>query len=464
MDSVRLSYHESKYMLTDSSSHLMTKVIPNSARGLHARILDTALHAPFAFMSKTDVGGLLNRFNQDLMMIDARLPLDMLNTASSFFTSLMSIILVTVSVKYLLGVLPALFVVLYFLQNFYLRTSKQLRHIDLESKAVLHTKFLETCSGLSTIRAFSWEGKMAEEFLVLLDRSQEPVYLLPSVQRWLQLVLNLIIAGLTVLVLGVAISIESKVNPAAIGVAFLNATTLGETLTQLIVSWTSLETSLGAIARISSFVRDTPQEQDPASPENAPHDWPKEGGIEFRNVRASYAPENQTEEPVWCLKDIDFRITPGEKVAVCGRTGSGKSSLILLLLAMLTPASGSIFIDGIDISHLPRSIVRKRLNAVPQDVFALTKSNREELDSRGLLTDKEIIAVLEKCGIWEKVQEVGGLDGVSETEKLSAGEAQLFCLARAVVKSEYGGARGGVVVIDEATSRYVFTLSCLKSG
>jgi ATP-binding cassette subfamily C (CFTR/MRP) protein 1 len=361
---------------------------------------------------------------------------------------------------YLLAVLPALFLLLYHVQNFYLRTSKQLRHLDLESKAALHTKFLETCSGLTTIRAFNWQENTNTEFLTLLDRSQEPVYLLPSVQRWLQLVLNLVVAGLTILVLGVAISVENKVKPAAIGVAFLNATTLGESLTNFIVSWTSLETSLGAVARISSFCRGTPAEKEPDVAEEMPYDWPPRGAIEFRNVSASYDSSSGSsetdEEKVLCLKDISFSIASGEKVAVCGRTGSGKSSLILTLMGMLTPSSGSVLIDGIDISHTPLSTLRKRLNAVPQDVFALAKTNREELDVRGGVNDEEIINVLTKCGIWEKVQECGGLDGEAGTTTFSAGEAQIFCFARAVLKSEYG--RGGVVVIDEATSRYVSSL------
>lgn len=390
------------------------------------------------------------------MLIDTQLPLSMLNTCDGFFTVLMQIILITISVIYLLAVLPALFLVLYLIQNFYLRTSKQLRHIDLESKAALHTKFLETCSGLATIRAFNWQGRMNDEFLELLDRSQEPMYLLPSVQRWLQLVLNLVVAGLTILVLGVAIAVETKVKPAAIGVAFLNVTTLGESLTLLIVSWTSLETSLGAVARISSFCNNTPQEKEPVVPEEVPVDWPSRGVIEFKNVWAGYDPGTDHEEgaTIWCLQEINLRINSGEKVAVCGRTGSGKSSLILTLMAMLTPTSGSVLIDGVDISHIPRETVRKRLNAVPQDAFALARTNREELDSGRQMTDEEITDVLTKCGIWEKVLESGGLDSHTDTATFSAGEAQLFCLARAVLKGKYSA--GGVVVIDEATSRYVF--------
>ncbi len=163
----------------------MRRVVPNSARELHSKLLNTAICAPFSFISRCDIGGVLNRFNQDLMLIDTKLPLDLFNTSAEFFMSLMQIILITVSVVYSLAILPALFIVIYLIQNFYLRTSKQLRFLDLESKATLHTKFLETCSGLSTIRAFNWQHNISQEFLQLLDTSQGPVYLLFSVQRWL---------------------------------------------------------------------------------------------------------------------------------------------------------------------------------------------------------------------------------------------------------------------------------------
>lgn len=117
-------------------------------------------------------------------------------------------------------------------------------------------------SGPSTIRANGFKDHVRAKFLDKPDASQRPVYLLLSVQRWLQLVLNLVVMGLDVLVAGVTSALRSNVNVGAVGVAFVNATTLGETLTWLVVSYTSLETSLGPITRIVSFEQDTPPEND----------------------------------------------------------------------------------------------------------------------------------------------------------------------------------------------------------
>lgn len=194
-----------------------------------------------------------------------------------------------VAAFYVLAVLQALLVTLYFIQHFDLRTSKQLRKHELQSKASLHTKLMETCAGLVTIRAHQWQTISKREFHEQLDRSQEPIYILYGVQRWLQLTLDLVVTGLSVTVAGVALGIRDKTSVGAIGVAFLNMTTLGETMTRLLTSWTSLEVFLGAIARIETFQRDTSEESNVTSSIDVPPAWPSSGEIKFENVSSSYS-------------------------------------------------------------------------------------------------------------------------------------------------------------------------------
>lgn len=246
--------------------HQQFRVITKSGQHLHGQLASTVLKAQFPVISQIDTGTTLNRFSQDLMFVDMQLPLDLFNTSSEFFTSIIQIVLIAVASLPALCAIPVMLIVLYTVQHFYLRTSKQLRLHELETKAALLTKIAEASSGagLSTIRAHGWSRVTMERFLNSLNSSQEPLYILYAVQRWLQLVLNLIVAGLVVAVLGASIALKSanKASPGAVGVAFLNAVTLGETLTQFIVSWTGLETSLGAIARITLFERQTPAEED----------------------------------------------------------------------------------------------------------------------------------------------------------------------------------------------------------
>lgn len=188
----------------------MLGIVPASATDLHSALLSSTLYAPFAYVSRVDTGELLNRFDQDLVFVDGFLPINMFNTCAELFSSVFQIILIAIVSKEAFAVLPALAITLYLIQRVYLRT-KQLRHMDLEWKGALHTKFGETCSGLVTIRANGWAEDMRLKFREKLDRSQEPFYLLYMVQRWLQLVLGLVVAGLAITTAGVAVSLRDKV-------------------------------------------------------------------------------------------------------------------------------------------------------------------------------------------------------------------------------------------------------------
>lgn len=431
----------------------MHRIVPRSGFKLHTKLLKTVLNASFVFINGVETGSIMNRFNQDLMLIDTLLPLDLLNTAAELFTCIAQVILVCVATLYVLAVLPALCIVAFLVQHFYLRTSKQLRQWDLESKSILHTRLSESYAGLVTIRAHGWESNTRREFQHVLDRSQEPLYLLYMVQTWLRLVLSFVVVGLSVIVTSVAVATRHTTSASAMGVALLNLTSLGETMATLLASWTSLETSLGAIARIKAFEDDTPVEDDVPSAVSVPPGWPKFGQLELKNVWASY---DSTSDPVnmaWTLRDISINICAGEKVAICGRTGSGKSTLLLTLLGLIKTTKGEIWLDGINISCVPQSFLRSRFNIISQDTFIHGVTIQSALDAENNFSVDKVNEVLRDCGILEKVTAIGGLSGHLDKANFSAGEAQLFSLARTVLDAE--AKQGGVVLLDEATSRYV---------
>jgi ABC-type multidrug transport system fused ATPase/permease subunit len=115
---------------------------------------------------------------------------------------------------------------------------------------------------------------------------------------------------------------------------------------------------------------------------------------------------------------------------------------------MLDISEGSISIDGYDISKVSREDLRKRLDTLPQEVFFLHGSVRENIDPLQLSTDKRIIETLRAVGLWDVLESRGGLDAPVSEDALSHGHRQLFCLARAIARP------GNIVIIDEATSRY----------
>lgn len=439
----------------------MLRIVPASGTDLHKTLVDTVFKAKFSFISSVDTGSLINRFNQDLMFVDSKLPLDLLNTVAALFTCVSQVILIGVSAVYVLATLPALAVALFVIQHFYLRTSKQLRQLDLQSKAQLHTRLSESYQGLATIRAHNWQPQMHREFQESLDRSQEPVYLLWMVQTWLKLVLNMVVAGLAVVVMGVAVALRrdgSITSSSAIGIAFLNLTSLGETMTNLLASWTSLETSLGAIARIKAFSRDTPQETQAAGAP-LPPSWSASGGIRLENVWATYDEEGLDEKDKnWTLQDISLEVQPGERVAVCGRTGSGKSTLLLALLGLVEVPRGKIWVGSRDISEISGETLRSALHVIPQDSFSLVAGGGETLrvvlDPDRRLADKEIAEILKDCAMMDKVESLGGLSAsVSDQLNLSVGESQLLVLARLICRAGSGPQEGGILLFDEATSR-----------
>jgi ABC-type multidrug transport system fused ATPase/permease subunit len=167
------------------------------------------------------------------------------------------------------------------------------------------------------------------------------------------------------------------------------------------------------------------------------------------------------------LQNIQLNIAPGEKIAICGRTGSGKSSMIVLLLKLLDPTSETsqnIFIDNTPLHRINRSALRKRIIAVPQDPVFLPDGStfRANLDSFESATVADCQTVLEAVDLWSLVLERGGLEAGMSASTFSQGQRQLFSLARAVlrrrIRSKHllslsgGGSESGILLLDEVSS------------
>ncbi|TIA79218.1 multidrug resistance-like protein [Aureobasidium pullulans] len=340
---------------------------------------------------------------------------------------------------------PALFAVFYSVQKFYLRTSRQLRYLDLEEKAPVYTQFLETLDGLATIRAFNWSQPSIKHNFEIVDRSQKPNYLTWALKKWLALVLDLVITGIAVLVVGVVVGLRDSSSTGFTGVSLTQIISFTTNVKFLIMFWTQLESSLGAVARIRQFEKDTIAEDQPEETHDPSFDWPSRGSININSLSAKYSPDSEG----LTLDNITMSIPAGSKVGFCGRTGSGKSSLLLTLFKLLTPGSGNITIDGLDLSIIRRETLRSRLICTAEEPFMFPSSVRDNLalDSTAI-TDEQMVSVLRQAGLWEAVEVKGGLDAEMKEVHLSQGSKQLFNIARALLRKD----QGRVLIMDEATS------------
>ena len=150
-----------------------------------------------------------------------------------------------------------------------------------------------------------------------MTASQKPFYLLIIVQRWLILVLDITTTALALLVVGFAVHLKGQVSIGLTGVALVQLISMSETLSQLIQFWTSIETSISAVARIKQFSEDTPDENLPGENFEPPANWPSQGKVVLTNLTASYGENAEFK----ALDNVSLEIQPGEKVGICGRTG-----------------------------------------------------------------------------------------------------------------------------------------------
>lgn len=246
----------------------------------------------------------VHRFSEDMQLLDMDLPSNLVNYTSSEYVIHMNIrccsqlfaaaisvlaklVILAVFSQFLGIALPFIATVVYFLQRFYLQTSRQIRLLGIEAKAPLYTFFSESVAGGVTIRAFGWQTQYQERNYHHIDLSQKPSYVQSCIQAWLTVVLNLVVAVLAIVLVGVVVTWYDKFSAGSVGVSLVMVIGFSEVLARLIQSWTKLESSVGAVARVRRFVAETETEHS-AGKGRLSRDWPRSGAVNFSNVVASY--------------------------------------------------------------------------------------------------------------------------------------------------------------------------------
>ncbi|KAI8955491.1 P-loop containing nucleoside triphosphate hydrolase protein [Xylaria longipes] len=458
--------------------------VRRAGANIHQDALRTLMRAPLSFFTTTDTGVVTNLFSQDLNLIDTELPNALLNTLFCVFQAIGKAAVMLTSSPYLAISYPFIGVLLYVVQRLYLRTSRQLRLLDLQSKSPLYTHFIDSVKGMGTLRAFvKWRfvPNDVQKNARLINTSQRPAYLLVMIQQWLSLVLDLAVAVLAAAVTALAVKLHS--NSSFAGASLVTLMSFGDSLSGIVIYFTRLETSIGAITRLQTFNETVKPEDKSEEDLIPPEDWPQKGVIEMKGMSASYDVGVEAHKSLnLALRNINLKmpgsakqesylrfpmIGSGEKIAICGRTGSGKSSLIALLLKLLDSVpgtDGSVLIDNAPLQRIDRSVLRQRIIAVPQEAVFLPDGStfRANLDPTNILAPAECETVLAKVDLLQFVQERGGLDAPMNAGTLSAGQRQLMSLRRVLLRRRgrarnllgFGGsgAEGGILLLDEVSS------------
>ncbi|KAF4811049.1 ABC transporter atnG [Colletotrichum siamense] len=461
-----------------SMSSTWLLIAPHSGMELHRRLLGTVIDAPLSFFSNTDIGVTLNRFSQDIQLVDRQLPPAILSltvrNSPEIFKLIVQTALLFTAQKMMTLAFPLVVVAIYVVQRVYLRTSRQLRLLDLESQSAVYSSFLESLDGLATIRAFGWEKQVENANIRSLDKSQQPVYILFCLQRWLCIVLDLIVAAIATSLIAFAVLMKGTTTAGQIGMALNLVLVVNSTLLSFVSAFTNLEVSLGAISRLKNLEEETPKEDKPGEDYVPKLPWPSAGVVEINDMTVAYNSE------AVALQNVTIKVSGGQQLIICGRTGSGKSTLFLALLRLLDAGSGSIKVDGVDLSLVPRSLIREDcFITVCQDPFILDQTSlRFNLNPISMvgwrgLDDVLIIDVLQQTGLWSHFK--SGESEITPSEakeildtpmsslpQMSTGQTQLFALSRAILQKAMDGTEASVMgsrhpgkkilLLDEATA------------
>ncbi|KAJ3561287.1 hypothetical protein NP233_g10282 [Leucocoprinus birnbaumii] len=417
-----------------------------SARRLHDAMLDSLIKAPLSFFELTPTGRILNLFSRDVYVADQILARVIQGFCRTSAVCLFILIVIGSSFPpFLIAVVPLGWFYLR-VMKYYLATSRELKRLDAVSRSPIFAWFSESLAGLSTIRAFHQQAIFTQNNQHRIDRNQ--ICYLPSisVNRWLAVRLEFVgaLIILTVTTLAMSTLITTGVNAGLVGLVLSYALNTTSSLNWLVRSASEVEQNIVSVERILHQTLIEPEAPHELPDSKTPPEWPSEGAVDFSHYSTRYRPGLDL-----VLKDVDIRIKPSEKIGVCGRTGAGKSSLLLALFRIIEPASGTIIIDGVDITKIGLHDLRSSISIVPQTPDLFEGTLRDNIDPLGAYSDHEIWVALEQAHLKEYVESLPEqLDSAVREggSSLSAGQRQLLCFARALLR------KTRILVLDEATS------------
>ncbi|XP_036439199.1 canalicular multispecific organic anion transporter 1-like [Colossoma macropomum] len=414
-----------------------------ASRTLHTQLLSNILRAPMLFFDTTPSGRVVNRFAKDIFTVDEMIPMSFRSWVLCLLGVLGTLFVICLATPLFTAIIVPLAVVYYFVQRFYVATSRQLRRLDSVSRSPIYSHFGETVAGLSVIRAYGHQERFLERNKVTIDDNLKSVYPWIVSNRWLAMRLESL--GNLVVFFSALFAVISRdsLDSGLVGLSISYALNVTQTLNWLVRMTSELETNIVAVERVSEYA-EIKNEAAWTTDNRPPDDWPSEGKVHFEDYKVRYRPELEL-----VLHGVTCDIESTEKIGIVGRTGAGKSSLTNCLFRIIEAADGQILIDGVDIANIGLHDLRSRLTIIPQDPVLFSGTLRMNLDPFEKFSDEDIWKVLELAHLKDFVGSLAaGLQHeVAEGgENLSVGQRQLLCLARALLR------KSKILILDEATA------------
>ncbi|XP_029688368.1 ATP-binding cassette sub-family C member 8-like isoform X1 [Takifugu rubripes] len=417
------------------------------AKQLHQNLLNKIILAPMRLFETTPLGSILNRFSADVNTIDQHIPttLECLARSTLLCVSALGVISYVTPV-FLIALLP-LTIACYFIQKYFRVASRDLQQLEDSTQLPLLSHFSETLEGLTTIRALRYEPRFRQRLLQFTDANNIASLFLTAANRWLEVRMEYVGACVVMVaaVASITNSLYNQLSTGLVGLGLTYALMVSNYMNWMVRNLADMEVQLASVKRINSLLKTEPENYEGLlTVSQVPDGWPQHGEIKIQNLSVRY---DATLKPV--LKNVNAHISPGQKVGICGRTGSGKSSFSLAFFRMVDMFEGRIVIDEIDIAKLPLQTLRSRLSIILQDPILFSGTIRFNLDPEMKATDEMLWEALDIAQLKPVVKSLpGGLDAtVTEGgENFSQGQRQLFCLARAFVR------KSSILIMDEATA------------
>merc|ERR1712238_355223 len=341
-----------------------------ASQKLHDGLAAAILRAPVAFFDVTPIGRVLNRFAADMDKLDLELTSTISQGINTIFQVLGALGAIVVATKgtFIIILIPLSFLY-YYVQQWFRKTSTELQRISSVANSPIFADFSQTLSGTSSIRAYGVQKGFFNKCNASFDNMNASYILVQLTQYWLALRLDVMGGVISMFIGAVAVG--------TLKIGFIQAGWLGLALSD----------------NIKPEAPDLIPTKDPE-----PGTWPSKGEIEFSNASMRYR-----DGPL-VLKGLDLTVKGGEKIGVCGRTGSGKSSLMIALYRISElEKDGFIKIDGVNIGEIGTAALRLNVSIIPQDPVMFSNTIRYNLDPFATKSEEELWEVLKKVNMAETI-------------------------------------------------------------